>query len=279
MAYNLGELLFEVAKELGLVQLMSEATGGTTTTVVDTSLDADSNEFDDSSIIIFETTDNADPEFEFKKISSYDSASNTFTVPTLSAAVGSGDKYCVLSAQFTLLQLIEFINTGLRALGDIEYVDTTTLDSIEDITEYVSQIGWNKNRPTKIFIQTLAEASNNLWKEISPDSWTHMLPSLPGETGLIIFDTPLPAGYDLKIIYRNRHTKVKDFDDNISETIPMNLAIASIKKVIRNYFAQLTQFSDESAKALYDDANNNYKEAKNTDKVNTTTSKGKGFNY
>src|SRR5688500_61890 len=99
--FQLTHLLQKAYRRLKVART-STATGGSTTTIVDTKLAdylGDSNEDDvlnGGSVIIVKDTAVAAPEGEFSRISDYDDA-GTITTSTLTAAVASGDTYMYIS--------------------------------------------------------------------------------------------------------------------------------------------------------------------------------------
>jgi len=231
MALTVSTLLQRAYRELGQLNI-SVATGGSTTTVVDTKLTDTGGEDDawkDGILIVTRDAAGASaaPEGEFNRISAYVDSSGTFTVDTaFTAAVASGDRYAYSSPLFPFYQMIEFINDGLTDLGDIALVDTTTLDSASSQTEYANSVAWKSRPPTRIDIQgQTGDANDNRWQMIT--NW-EIVPAAPGSTGLIVFKEQLQASRDLRIWYTDKHPRVQDFDDAISETIEEPLAVAAV---------------------------------------------------
>ena len=226
MAYTLSNLLQDLYTELGQLTV-TPATGGTATTAVDskqTGLHSD----DDwkNGVLLVIAADDAAPEGEFQRISAYTDSSGTFTVDTaFSAAVASGDTFGFASEYYPLRTLIELANAGLRALGDIALVDTTTLDTSVGVTEYTAALAWKRRRPLMIDYQGRTGASgDNQWVRVY--DW-EFLPALPNATGLIVFNEELPQGRDIRIQYVDSHPRVSLFNDVISETISPDLALAA----------------------------------------------------
>src|SRR3990167_4855959 len=122
MAFNLSELLQRMYRELGQLNL-AKATGGSTTTVVDSTL---SGKFSDGFMVdgaLFIVRDaggaSAAPEGEFNRLSAYVDSTTTFTVDTaFTTAPASGDLYGYASQLFPLQQAIQAANDGLMLLGD-----------------------------------------------------------------------------------------------------------------------------------------------------------------
>ncbi len=97
-SYNLIDLRQELAERLYGTEdvLIGTATGGSTSTVVDTSLISTmlgTSNFIGAWVYMYDAADAA-PEGEFRKISAYDPATGTLTVdPVFTAAVAVTDKY------------------------------------------------------------------------------------------------------------------------------------------------------------------------------------------
>src|SRR5688572_22050535 len=124
-----GKLLEEVYIAVGLQFQRRVATGGSTTTVVDSGYvnrkgDGHYAQGPNGGHILFisQTTDDGAPVNQFGEVSAYtfSTSTPTFTIPVLSAAVGAGDIYAVMKPQVQLYEMIGRVNEGLRRLGEIE---------------------------------------------------------------------------------------------------------------------------------------------------------------
>lgn len=235
MAYKLWELLRDVYTELGQLQV-STATGGSTTTIVDTKLvgNGRNDDWNDGTVILITDAGGAGaaPEGEFKRVSDYVDSTGTLTMESaMTVAPASGDVYGLISAYYPMRNMIENINLALRSLGDMPLVDTTTLDTADNQTEYTAAVAWKRRPPYRIDIQTeTGDADDNLWKEL--DGWEY-IPAAAGSTGLIVFNSQPPSGYGLRIWYRDLHGRVDDYSDVINESIhPALITAASVEKAL-----------------------------------------------
>ena len=233
MAFTFSNLLQAVYAELGQLQI-GTANSGSTTTVVDSEQSGSHKDGDwkNGAVFIVEAGGSA-PEGEFSRISGYDDSAGQFELATaLSAAVGAGDNYGFVSEYYSLGTMVELVNAGLRTLGDIALVDTSTIDSASGKSEYSATVNWKRRRPMAIDYQGQTGASNsNQWVRIY--DWEYV-PSLPGEEGLIIFNEDLPEGRDVRIWYVDRHPRLSQYDDVISETIAPELAVAAgVERALR----------------------------------------------
>ena len=226
MAYTLSDVLQDVYEDLGQIH-HSLATSGTTSTIVDTVQIGQHSDDDWKEGVAFITrADDAAPEGEFQRISAYVDNTGTFTVDTVfTVTPASGDTYAWASDYYPIRTMIELVNAGLRKLGDIVNVDTTTLDSAGNQTEYTAAVGWKRRRPLFIDIQgKTGDANDNKWRRIY--NW-EFIPAAPGSTGLIVFDNQLLSTRDIRVTYMGSHPTLTTYSSVISETIAPELAFAA----------------------------------------------------
>lgn len=233
MAYNLSNLLQDVYTELGQLTI-TNATGGSTTTVLDSKqTGAHSDDDWKNGVLIVISADDAAPEGEYQRISAYSDNNGTFTLESaLGSAIVSGDTIGFSSDHYPFRTLIELANAGLRSLGDIALVDTTTLDASAGTTEYAASLAWKRRRPLMIDYQgNTGAVGDNQWIRVY--DW-EMVPALPNATGLIVFNEELPQDRDIRIWYVDSHPRVSVFSDVISETIAPELAVAAtVERALR----------------------------------------------
>src|SRR3990172_2783680 len=223
-AYSFSEMLQDMYAKLGVLR-ETVATGGSTTTAVDSKLGdlGEDDDWKDGTLFVVRDSGGAAaaPEGEFERISGYTNASGTFTFAALSVAVASGDTIAYTDDQVPLYQAKRLANEGLQRIGDVDLADTTTLDSASDQKEYTMSLPW-KRRPKKIEIQTTTgDANRNDWKILT--DWDFS-PAASGSTGLIIFKLQPTAERDLKIWYEGRHKRLVEFSDPVNEAINPELA-------------------------------------------------------
>jgi len=229
MSYKLWNLVRDAYQELGQLQV-AKATGGSTTTVVDTKLvnTGKDDDWKDGAVIVLEDAGGASaaPEGEFARVSAYVDSTGTLTIDTLTAGVASGDVYGLVSAYYPLQQMIEIVNLALKSLGDLVLVDTTTLDTATDKTEYAAAVAWKRRRPVQVDIQTqTGDADDNRWEPLY--DW-EFVPAAAGSTGLIVFKQQPTASRDLRIWYESAHPRVNTYEDVIHETVHPALAVAAV---------------------------------------------------
>ena len=227
--YHLTDLLQDVYESLGELKV-SLATGGTTSTVVDSTRANEDGDDDWKNGVLFITRDaggaDAAPQGEFQRISGSTGSSGTLTVDTVfSGAPAAGDTYSWALNFYPIRNMIELANAGLRKLGDIARVDTTTLDSASNKTEYAYAVTWKRNPPLYVDWQGLTgDANNNRWQRIyNPD----VIPADPGTAGLLVIPQIVNAR-DIRVTYMDSHPRLSVFDDIVSEYIHPDLAFAAV---------------------------------------------------
>lgn len=231
MAFTLANLLAGAFQSLGQLTTGNKATGGSTTTVVDSTQanTARDNAWKNGGMFILRDAAGAGaaPEGEFQRISAFTNSSGTFTVETaFSSAVGAGDIYGFTSPYYPLRQMQELANTALRALGDVDLVDTTTLDTVSGDTEYAASVTWKRTRPTRVDVQgSTADAQDNQWREWPDFEW---VPATAGSAGKLIFpDYPYPSR-DVRVWYRGPHPALLAYSDPVHESFDPELAVLAL---------------------------------------------------
>ena len=252
-------MLQGVYKALGQLRV-STATGGSTTTIVDTKRVGTANDDDFRNGVAFVVRDaggaSAAPEGEFNRISAYVDSTGTFTVDTAyTAAPASGDTYAWANQQYPIYEMIQAMNDGLRLLGDVPLVDTTTLDTAAAQTEYAAAVAWKRRRPYRIDIQgRTGDANDNQWLEVSHGAggW-YWVPAAAGSTGLIVFDFQPPTSLDMRIWYADRHPVVNAYGDVINERIEPELAVLAGKMKALEWQVARTRGADQFVVQMLND--------------------------
>ena len=238
--YHLSNLLQDTYERLGQISTYL-ATGGSTTTAVNASTGITDTNLT-GTLFVLETTDNAAPEGEFQRLSAFATSTGTFTVDTaFTAVVGAGDFFRYATPLYPLDSMIQLVNSGLRSLGPLVYVDTTTLDTASNQTEYTAAVEW-KYQPIRVDIQTLTgDANDNQWQIIS--NWRYV-PAVGGTAGLIVFDHQPTAVRDLRIWYKEPHARVNTYEDKIHEAIHPDLATSACVERALRWLNGRTGYSD-----------------------------------
>ena len=227
MTDTLSTLVQDVYFELGQSEPIFTCTGGSATTAIDTSRqylidppDADRNKGD--YLAVKSTTDGAAPQGEWSQITAYTDTTYTYTFGTLTAALAAGDKVIILKQNLLkLYDVIKAINDGFETIGDIPYIDKTSLDTASDQTEYDYPVTLKRNPPVAVYVQTQTGDSNdNLPEQVS----FRYEPALGGSTGLLILPQ-LPSGRDLYIYANTVHPELTAYSSSLYEGLNRKLVV------------------------------------------------------
>lgn len=255
MSYLLWQLIRDVYQDLGGSEV-AEVTGGTTTTLVDGNLAGQGrdDDYNEGLIMILQDAGGAGaaPEGEFKRVTDFVDSSGTFTFGAMTVAPASGDIYLRASPYYTMRNIIEQVNKGLVKLGELALVDTTTLDSANNQTEYAASVAWKRRGPFRVDIQTnTGDGNDNQWERV--EEW-EFIPAVPGTAGLIVLRKQPVAGRDLRVWYWSDHPRVSAYDDVIHESINPALAVSAVSvEALRWQIGRLSG-SDKSLKEQINDA-------------------------
>jgi hypothetical protein len=228
MTLTLAKAIFLTLAELGQCDIRT-ATGGSTTTVVDTTLP---NLYEDEESLIgggvFISYDvggaAAAPEGQYKTITNYDPATGTITFTAMTIAPAAGDEYFVSLPSFPVGVVKERINAALRMLGEIPVIDKLTLSSVSGQTEYAQAVAWKKKPPIKIELQSSTTSGDT--EPILLTGWK-VEPTTAGSAGLIRFPYAITAGYYLYVTYLGIHPTLNLYTDVIQEYFSPELVVAA----------------------------------------------------
>jgi hypothetical protein len=184
----------ELLKELH----QGTATGGSTTTLVDTTLDAPTAIFNGGTLFVL-TGDNAGKCLSVV----YDGTTKTFTFAEQTEPVAEGDLYAVASPHYTRTDLLQAIRQALEDIGTFTQIDDT-LTADEDLEEYDLPDGVLH----VVRVQVAANATEpHGWKTVR--NWRQVGTKL-------IFDAPLTAdGMPMRVYHNARHPALEDDTDSI----------------------------------------------------------------
>lgn len=261
--YTLGRLLPDALSDIGVLKRGRASGGGVTSIVESGRVDASNDEsYAGGSAFILRDAGGAAalPEGQFSRITSYASATGTFTLTDTITAVASGDRYGVVSNVWPIDELIELANDALQQL-DIPAIDTS-ITSADNQTEYTLPIALKQHDLLKVKFQgDTTDANDNKWMSIH--DWV-IVPSTPGSAGTLILPQ-LPSGRTVQLWYSAKHPSLNAYSDVIAEVIDPRLARAALKERIRNKEAESTlsaaspqRRSWDKAKAELEEARRNY---------------------
>jgi len=219
---TLSDILQEVLINLGDFR-EGMATGGTTATVVDSTLGGVDDDYNNGTVFITYDAGGAAaaPEGQFAQVTDYTADTGTITCAASSFTVSpaAGDYYGVSTRDWPLYKLISLVNNALNGIGLITLTDTTTLDTAASQTEYACATDWKHSEPIRIDLQrNTADSDDNRWKMLDRGLWEY-IPAAAGSTGLIVFwDQPI-SSRGLRVWYRDYHPAVRTYSSTIYEAI------------------------------------------------------------
>lgn len=227
----LGQLLEQVYRNIHADIVDGVATGGSSTTIVDSSLSGrfQENKFKNWIAFISRTTDGLSPQSKYGIISSYTNG-GTATIPDLTDAVSAGDEYSFCKPDIPLHTLRKLCNDAMKGLGRIPLVDTSlTVDA--DTVRYNLPLAIKGRKPSRVFFRdpatsVIAHPPNY---EIEPAASGSQAALVFKKQNLTttssVFDTW--HGWTIVIYYEGLHEQLVEYDDPVNETIHENLAVAA----------------------------------------------------
>jgi hypothetical protein len=269
---NQGELIERVLRKLAFKSVDGVATGGSTTTLVDTLLTGEHTDdaFEKWWVFISSTTDAGAPKNQYRKITDYVDSTGTLTWTTaMTAAVASGDEYAVYKVDnipfYTLLKLIN------DALTDLEppLVDTslTTSGSTFSYTLPAAVKGF---MPFKVEFR---DSSNN----VEPVTDYEIVPTAGETADTLRFPRYQTSGLTILYWYKAKQT-LDSYDDAVSKYIHDDLAVAACVASALHWRARKTQFSEKSLVRDWRDSLEEYEQKKRDHKINYPIKKDKFLN-
>src|SRR5688572_3338614 len=213
MGKTLFDCTYQLARALGVVS-EGIATGGSTTTILDTVERLEENDFwnGGTAWILYDAGGlGAAPQGEYGYISDFATSGGTVTLRTaLSAAVASGDRYAIAGLRYPLQLLIQKVN---ETFGVIEKTDITTVDFAEEQTEY--SLPSDVLEMKEVWIQTVVDDSDdNRWKKIY--DW-EIQKSATGTANKIIFHRQFDSTAVAKLVYLTYHAKLQAATDKLDD--------------------------------------------------------------
>lgn len=184
------DALLDLAQTLRGVRF-GTATGGSTTTLVDTGL-SDPNDFYNGGTIFFISGNNAN---KSAVITDWNSTTHTFTFATQTGACAAADRYAAIHNIYNRDTLVEAINQALEDLGPFTATNTA-LTTIADTEAYTLPTGVSAVKKVEIATSTTA-----------PYGWYELRQWREVNGTLYINENVEPwAGYTIRLWYEADHT-------------------------------------------------------------------------
>lgn len=220
---NLGEGLEEVYRSMHDDIVNGIATGGSATTIIDTTLNGkyQTNKFKNWVAFVKKTSDALSPQNKFSTISTFASSPATATIATVTDGVEAGDSYSFCKATIPLYTMIDLFNDGLKRLGRVVELDDTSLTTETDTLRYTLPSAVKGIAPRAVFLMDsdYTRLQTPLYRiipasGISPETLEFQSCPLEGKT--IVYK------------YLAIHPKISVYSDPIYGKIHDELAIASV---------------------------------------------------
>lgn len=221
MTYNLFDLTLKVAKELEVVY-SGLATGGSTTTVIDTNnLAAFANDHWNLGTVWIERDAGgagAAPQGEYARVSDFAQGTSTVTMAAVSVAVAAGDLYGIANKEYKLDTIIAQINRALREIM-VPTEDIVSITTATDQTEY--------NLPAAVLDQDIEVYIQGKTGDTNDYRWQpyhdwYIRQAAAGTAKLLTFKTQPPYPYLLRIVYYLPHADLYASTDRLHEMVDVN---------------------------------------------------------
>lgn len=217
---NAGQLLERVYQDISDI-VRGVATGGSATTIVDTTINGkfQTAKFKDWLAIITKTTDGLSPQSRYGLISASTTA-GTITMESVTDAVAAGDSYALCNSKGSVphLELLSLVNRALRRLDMLSLWDRS-LTTASATLRYTLPIATKQRQFRELHLEDSDyqryEAPNYYIENAAGGTQaTLVFHSQPLESKTIVFN------------YMGYHPELTAYNSTINETIHDELAVA-----------------------------------------------------
>ena len=220
MAKTLFDLVYATAVKLPGGLREGTATGGSTTTIIDTVgfKNLDNDYLNGGTAFIIQTTDALAPQGQYRVISDYVASTKTATVtPAFSATAGAGDMYGVMTSRYPLSTIIQKINEVLVSLPAYPVTDVANLATVLNKREYLLPATTRRDlRDVEIEEGTEGDTDDRRYTRVY--NWD-VIPATATTGELLRLTYDLPVGRILKLTYAEYHAPMRDYDDELEEVV------------------------------------------------------------
>lgn len=207
---TLGNMILRTAECLKGLRYSVSTGDGTTTTLVDTTMDEPDEFFNGGTIFFLSGTLVG----LSARISDWDLTTHTFTFKEQSGAPGGDCEYAAMGAVYPRESLIAAINGALSELGDYPMIyENASFITVANQEEYTLPSGVFNIK--KVFVGT---STTSPYDYVENYGWVE-------NDGVLLFDmdTPANSGYRIKLYYEKPHDRVMVDSDPIMDTIHPDL--------------------------------------------------------
>ena len=215
MQITLFDIVWRCMVTLG-VGRSGTATGGSTTTVIDTNYlkKIDNRYFDDGTAFILKSTDGELPQSTFSVVTKSDQASGVLTLQDALTEVAAGDIYGVAPRRYPLYLMTQMINNALYLDGYIPRNDVT-LTTVAAQKEYTMPVGMSRNL-REIWVQTRDDSDMNDWIPVVNYNINY---SDTGSQDTLVLAYELQAGRTLMLRYAEPHGVLRLATDKLNDVV------------------------------------------------------------
>ena len=198
----------------------STATGGSTTTLIDTKRTESDDAFNGGTIWLITDAggSSAAPEGEWARVTDWVNTTTTATMAAMTAAVASGDTYGIATGDFTLDMMIGAINKMLVKQRVTRY-DRTSIDVASDQSEHTLPSGIRQDNLMNVYYESDSDSDDSKPVRINFKVRT----AAAGSQHTLIIHSPrdLSTGYDIVLEYETYLSPLYLATDVIDDSIPM----------------------------------------------------------
>lgn len=216
---QLFDVLVQVARACEAL-IEREATGGSTTTIVDSRLNTlghTNDAFNGGTAFIIRDAGGlgAAPEKQSRFVSDYVGSSGTITVdPAFSAAPVATDIYGVTTNRYPRAQMASKVNAALALWGDVPTEDAASLTTLSATREYSLPVAAKKD----LRQVWLARSLSAPW-DWEPQLTVRFEHGAANAVGNLIFERQPRVGYKIKLVYMAAHPYVAADADYVSDYV------------------------------------------------------------
>ncbi len=225
MTVCLAELIYGAASQMDVVT-EGIATGGTTTTILDSNdrTEADDTWVGGTAVITYDAGGlGAAPQWEYGVISDSALTNGVITLRSaLTATVAAGDRYAIWKKRYPLNLMIQSVNKALQYLDTIPIIDITTITTADDQTEYTLPGAATLGLRRVWYQNNLGDSDDNNWQEIKP---AELQLTGTGTASKLVIPYQLESGHLLKLLYVAQHPMMTAYNSQLSETVHPNRII------------------------------------------------------
>lgn len=213
------DLLLGIYRDLGQLR-DGIATGGSATTLIDTGVTGQDDDWNQGPLFILEDAGGAGaaPEGQYAEVTDWDKSTSTFTVATsaFTVAPAANDVYAVASNKYPLDQMESVANRGLARLGDLPQIDTS-LSSSGSLERYTLPVA-TVRRLERVFYRLFSTTDDEEPQEVV--GW-RVAPN-----GELILREAMPGSKTIELHYMAPHARLNTYDDALNSWVPLERAIA-----------------------------------------------------